>query len=226
LFLPAGKITAIVGANGAGKSTLIKLLCRFYDPDRGAIEIDGVDIRKFNIEELRENLSLHFQEPMQYHETVAQNIAFGDLKRKPQPRELERASELAGAAEFIKELPDGYGTFLGKLFVDGCELSGGQWQRLALARAYFRNAQILILDEPTSAMDSWAESDWFSHLKELARGRIGFVITHRFTIAMRADIIHVIDQGRIEESGTHSELTKKGGKYAESWKSQMRFRRT
>jgi ATP-binding cassette, subfamily B, bacterial len=221
LFIPAGKITAIVGVNGAGKSTLIKLLCRFYDPDEGIIEIDGIDIRKFRVDELRQNLSLHFQEPMQYHETAAQNIAFGDMKREAQLGEIEQAGELAGTTSFIKELPQKYDTFLGKLFVDGCELSGGQWQRLALARAYFRKAQILILDEPTSAMDSWAESDWFGHLRELTAGRIGFVITHRFTIAMRADVIHVIDQGRIQESGTHSELTKIGKKYAQSWDAQM-----
>lgn len=223
LFIPAGNLVAIVGVNGAGKSTLTKLLCRFYDPESGSVEVDGINIKNFDIAKLRENLSLHFQMPIQYHETAAQNIAFGDIDRQPETGEVENAAKLAGAHEFISRLPKGYETMLGKWFVDGCELSGGEWQRIALAKAYFRKSQILILDEPTSFMDSWAEAEWFDHLRELAVNRTGLVITHRFTIAMRADIIHVVHEGKIIESGSHRELLQSDGFYAESWKTQMQI---
>lgn len=221
LFIPAGNIIAIVGVNGAGKSTLIKLLCRFYDPDQGSVEIDNIDIRNFDLAELRKNLSLCFQFPLQYHETAAQNIAFGDIKKLLEPKKIQTAAEQSGAHDFISELPKKYETLLGKWFADGCELSGGQWQRIALARAYYRQAQILILDEPTSFMDSWAEAEWFDNLRNLTVDRTGFVITHRFTIAMRADIIHVVHEGDIIESGSHEELLETDGFYAQSWKSQM-----
>lgn len=223
LFLPAGKITAIVGANGAGKSTLIKLLCRFYDPPKGAIKIDGIDIREFDVDELRRNLSLHFQEPMQYQETVSENIAFGDVDSENVEGGVLEASALAGADLFIEKLPQKYDTLLGKWFVDGCELSGGQWQRIALARAYYRKAPILILDEPTSFMDSWAEVEWFNSLRALLDGKTGFIITHRFTIAMRADVINVMNDGKLVESGTHSELLQQKGFYCESWRAQMQI---
>ena len=221
LFIPAGKIVAIVGVNGAGKSTLIKLLCRFYDPDSGSIEIDGIDLRKFDIKQLRQSISVLFQFPMQFHETAAESIALGAVDSHPTREAVQNAAIYAGAHGFISRLPETYDTLLGKWFVNGCELSGGEWQRIALARAYCRLAPLIILDEPTSFMDSWAEADWFDNLRDLAANRTGFIITHRFTIAMRADIIHVMDEGKIIESGSHDELVSDAGFYATSWKTQI-----
>jgi ATP-binding cassette subfamily B protein len=220
LFIPAGKVVALVGVNGAGKSTLIKLLCRFYDPDSGSIEIDGIDLRQFDITGLRRNISVLFQFPLQFHETAANNIALGSAGDEPSADTIRTAANYAGAHDFISKLPDGYDSLLGKWFVKGCELSGGEWQRVALARTYYRQSPVIVLDEPTSFMDSWAEVDWFDRLRELAVGRTGLVITHRFTIAMRADIIHVMDDGKIIESGSHRELVSDAGFYAESWKAQ------
>ena len=221
LFIPARKVVALVGVNGAGKSTLIKLLSRFYDPTKGVIEIDGVDLRQFNIEELRQRMSVLSQFPVHYHAVAKDNIALGDVARKPDDIAVVKAARRAGAHDFISKLPDGYDTLLGKWFVNGTELSGGEWQRLALARAYFRQAPIVVLDEPTSFMDSWAEVDWFDRFREMVNDNVGIVITHRFTIAMRADIIHVIHEGNIIESGTHKELLESKGFYASSWESQM-----
>jgi ATP-binding cassette, subfamily B, bacterial len=212
---------AIVGVNGAGKSTLIKLLSRFYDPDTGSIEIDGIDIRKFDLKQLRQNISVLFQFPMQFHETAAESIALGAMREEPTREAVQNASIYAGAHGFISRLPQTYDTLLGKWFVNGCELSGGEWQRVALARAYCRQAPLIILDEPTSFMDSWAEAEWFGNLRDLTANRTGFIITHRFTIAMRADIIHVMDEGKIIESGSHDELVNDSGFYATSWKTQI-----
>lgn len=221
LFIPAGQVIALVGVNGAGKSTLIKLLNRFYDPTEGSIEIDGVDLRQFDVRELRQMMAVLFQFPMHYHAPASENIALGDVRKEILESEIKSASRRAGAHDFIMRLPQQYDTLLGRWFIDGMELSGGEWQRLALARAYFRQAPIVVLDEPTSFMDSWAEVDWFDRFRETTVGQTGVVITHRFTIAMRADIIHVIDRGKIIESGNHRELIKADGFYAESWKSQM-----
>jgi ATP-binding cassette subfamily B protein len=221
LFIPAGKLAAIVGVNGAGKSTLIKLLCRFYDPQKGDIKIDGTDLRDFDVTDLQRNLSAYFQFPIRYHETVTQNIAFGDIDRPVDVDRVQSAAVSSGADALIQNLTRGYETLLGKHFADGSELSGGQWQRLTLARAYYRKAPIMFLDEPTSFMDSWSEAEWFEHLRELVTGQTGLIITHRFTIAMRADIIHVVDSGKIIESGTHNQLIAADGFYAESWRSQM-----
>lgn len=220
LTIPAGQIVAIVGDNGAGKSTLLKLLCRFYEPTAGRIELDGIDLRDFSIKQLRRLFTVLFQWPVPYQDTAAMNIAIGDLSAQLSPDEIEAAARGAGAHEIIARLPQGYNTVLGKSFVKGAELSGGEWQRIALARAFARQAQIIILDEPTSAMDSWAEADWLNRFRKLANGRTAIVITHRFTLAMRADMIHVMRQGQIVESGTHDELIAKGGLYAQSWKAQ------
>jgi ATP-binding cassette subfamily B protein len=156
-----------------------------------------------------------------YFTSAAENIALGDLGANPGPTEIEAAARRAGAHEFITRLPQGYDTLLGKWFVNGAELSGGEWQRLALARAFLRRAQIMILDEPTSFMDSWAEIDWFDRFRELANGRTAILITHRFNIAKRADLIYVMDNGQVVESGNHAELVAQGGLYAQSWTAQM-----
>ena len=218
--IPASKITALVGVNGAGKSTLTKLICRFYDPESGYITLDGVDLRHFAQDELRRLITILFQQPVQYHTTAAENIALGDLSAQPTPADIERAAQAAGAEAPIKRLPQKYETVLGKWF-GGAELSGGEWQRVALARAFLRQAPIIILDEPTSAMDSWAEADWLARFRTLTAGRTAIIITHRFTTAMQADVIHVMDVGQIIESGSHEELLTLGGRYAQSWRAQM-----
>jgi ATP-binding cassette, subfamily B, bacterial len=222
LFVAAGSVVALVGVNGAGKSTLIKLLSRFYDTTEGSIEFDGVNVRQFDIKQLRRMMSVLFQFPMQYHALAKENIALGDVESEQLDEAIVTAARRAGAHNFITRLPKQYETLLGKWFVNGTELSGGEWQRLALARAYFRQASIVVLDEPTSFMDSWSEVDWFDRFREMVKGQTGIVITHRFTIAMRADTIHVIEGGDIIESGTHRELLELNGFYAKSWKAQMR----
>jgi len=188
LTIPAGRTVAIVGANGAGKSTLVKLLCRFYDPGSGRIELDGIDIRRFSIEELRRQITVLFQFPVPYHATAAENIALGALRARPDSADIEAAARGAGAHEVITRLPKGYDNLLGKWFADGAELSVGEWQRVALARAFVRQAPIVVLDEPTSFMDSWAEIDWLKRFRTLVSGRTAIIITHRFTTAMRADV--------------------------------------
>ncbi|MCL4294769.1 MAG: ABC transporter ATP-binding protein/permease [Anaerolineae bacterium] len=220
LAIPAGRIVAIVGANGAGKSTLLKLLCRFYDPTAGSIELDGLDIRRLAPADLRRRITVLFQFPVFYHATAGQNIALGDLAVAPGTVEIEAAARGAGAHEFITRLPQAYETLLGKWFADGVELSGGEWQRLALARAFLRQAPLVILDEPTSFMDSWAEAEWLARFRTLVEGRTALVVTHRFTTAMRADVIHVMDNGQIVESGSHADLLRQGGLYAQSWRAQ------
>jgi ATP-binding cassette subfamily B protein len=221
MVIPAGQITAIVGENGAGKTTLIKLLCRFYDPEKGRLTIDGTDIRDLSFSALRQRITVLFQDPVRYHDTVRNNIAFGDIDSSPDIDRIQAAAEAGGADAPINRLPQGYQAVLGKWF-GGAELSGGEWQRLALARAFLRNAEFIILDEPTSAMDSWAEADWLLRFRQLVTGRTALIITHRFTTALQADMIHVAHQGRIVESGSHQQLLAQKGRYAASWSRQMR----
>jgi len=220
LKLPAARITAVVGQNGAGKSTLVKLLCRLYDPERGSVEVDGTDVRDLSVASLRRLITVMFQEPVRYSATVAENISLGDLPAEAALAEIEEAASAAGADPTIRRLPEGYDSLLGKWFAGGTELSVGEWQRIALARAFLRRAPIIVLDEPTSAMDPWAEADWLDRFRRLASGRTAVIITHRFTTAMRADVIHVMEGGRIVESGSHTELLERGGRYAQSWFAQ------
>jgi ATP-binding cassette subfamily B protein len=221
LEIPQGKVVALVGHNGAGKSTLIKLLCRFYDPDAGRILLDGVDIRSLDPVAMRRRIAVLFQAPLHYHASVADNISFGDVEAASDRPRIVQAARDAGALEPIERLDGDFDALLGKWF-GGAELSGGEWQRIALARAFFRRASLIVLDEPTSSMDSWAEQDWLSRFRTLTEGRTGLMITHRFTTAMHADIVHVLDKGRVVESGTHQELVALGGSYARSWAAQMR----
>lgn len=226
LFIPAGRIVAIVGKNGAGKSTLVKLLSRFYDPEQGAIEFDGIDLRAMAVQDLRDRISILFQTPAVYDASVSENIRFGDLARPPGDPAIVEAARNAGADEFIQFLPDGYDSLLGKSFENGNELSAGQWQRIAMARAFLRRSPLVLLDEPTSFMDPWAEHDWFERLRSLCKDRTAVIITHRFSIAMRADLIHLMDHGEVLESGSHRDLVARNGIYAESWKLQMRAHAT
>jgi ATP-binding cassette subfamily B protein len=221
LSIPAGQVAALVGENGAGKTTLIKLLCRFYDPEKGRILIDGTDIRTLSMNELRRRITVLFQEPVRYHDTACNNIAFGDIDSIPDRERIETAARAAGADTPILRLPGTYEAVLGKWF-GGAELSGGEWQRLALARAFLRKAELVILDEPTSALDSWAEADWLLRFRKLVAGRTALIITHRFTTALHADVIHVMEGGRVVESGTHKELLAVRGRYESSWRQQMR----
>jgi ATP-binding cassette subfamily B protein len=220
LRVDAGQVVAVVGPNGAGKSTLIKLLCRLYDPNEGSVELDGTDLRRFGLEELRSRIAVLFQEPIHYATSAAENIAYGDLKNKPELIAIERAAREAGAGEVIERLPHAYETLLGNWFAGGLELSVGEWQRISLARAFLRGAPIILLDEPTSAMDSWAEVDWMKRFRKLVQGRTALIITHRFSTAMQADRIHVMREGQIVESGCHAELVSNGGLYAQSWAAQ------
>ncbi len=221
LFIPAGRVVAVVGKNGAGKSTLVKLLSRFYDPEEGSIELDGIDLRAMDIQDLRNSVSILFQTPPGYDASVKDNIRYGDLAGTCGDSPIIEAARNAGAEEFIERLPNGYDSLLGKSFENGNELSAGQWQRIAMARAFLRRSPLVLLDEPTSFMDPWAEHDWFERLRGLCAGRTAVIITHRFSIAMRADLIHLMDEGEVLESGTHPELVARNGLYAESWKLQM-----
>lgn len=231
LYVPAGRTVAIVGPNGAGKSTLIKLLCRLYDPVEGAVEIDDVDVRAFDVAELRRLVAVLFQEPVRYSQSVADNVRMGSLPAGGHVRaclddvtlaRVRAASAAAGADTLIESLPHGYDTLLGRWFDQGTELSTGEWQRIALARTLLRPSPIVVLDEPTSALDPWAEADWYRRFRDAARGRTSIIVTHRFTTAMQADLIHVMERGAIVESGSHQELLASGGRYARSWNGQAR----
>lgn len=224
LFIPAGKIVAVVGANGAGKSTLLKLLCRFYEPEAGAVLLDQLDLRAIAQADLWRRITVLFQQPLRFHATVAENIGLGDWLATSDAEQLAQVAQAAGADGLIAQLPQAYATVLGKWF-GGTELSGGQWQRLALARAFLRQAPIMLLDEPTSALDAWSEADWMARLRTLltleATQPTVILITHRFTTAMQADMIHVMENGQIVESGAHPDLLAREGRYAQAWWQQM-----
>ncbi len=219
LSIRPGEFVAIVGPNGAGKSTLLKLLGRLYDPQTGSIEIDGVPLQDISLSQLRASMSVLFQSPVHYNASAAENILYGDMTNG-RIGAAECAAAVAGADTVIEALPMGYDTALGKQFLDGAELSHGEWQRLALARCVCRNAPIVILDEPTSAMDPWAELMWADRFRSFAKGRIVLMITHRFTTAMFADVIHVVSDGQIVESGTHEQLLARNGLYSQGWAAQ------
>jgi ATP-binding cassette, subfamily B, bacterial len=209
-----GETVAVVGRNGAGKSTLFKLLCRLYDPTEGRILLDGVDIREFDPDELREQMSAMFQDYVTYQATAAENIGLGDLSRLEDRAHIEHSARRAGADERIERLPKGYDSPLGRWFDQGVSLSGGEWQKIALARAFMREAPILVLDEPTSALDAQAENELFSRLRELAAGRTTLYISHRFSTVRQAGKILLLAHGKLEEHGTHDELMDLGGDYA------------
>src|SRR5882762_5621391 len=216
----AGETLAIVGRNGAGKTTLFKLICRLYDPNEGRILIDGIDIRELDPNELRSQIGAMFQDYVTYQATAAENIGLGNVPDINDRERIELAGKQAGADELISGLPEGYDTALGKWFDHGVNLSGGEWQKVALSRAFMRDARILLLDEPTSALDAQAEYDLFERLRSLTRGRTAVYISHRFSTVRRADRIVFLEHGRLVEEGTHAELMKLNGRYARLFRMQ------
>jgi ATP-binding cassette, subfamily B, bacterial len=210
-----GETVAIVGHNGAGKTTLVKLLARLYDPQSGQVLIDGHDVREYDPDALRGEFGVLFQDYVSYQFTARENIGIGRAERLEDSVAIASAATKSGAAPVIERLPEGYDTVLGKWFDGGVNLSGGEWQKVALGRAFMRDAQILILDEPSAALDAKAEYELFSRLRDLAHGRTALFISHRFSTVRRADRILVFEHGRLIEQGTHAELIALGGRYAE-----------
>jgi ATP-binding cassette subfamily B protein len=223
LQLPPGSSLALVGENGSGKTTIIKLLTRLYTPTSGRICFEGLDLREWDEVALRERIGVIFQDFARYQMRVGENVGVGDEPHFEDQDRWRTAAEMGRAAEFIDELPQRYETQLGKWFRDGRELSGGQWQKIALSRAFMRTgADVLVLDEPTAAMDARAESEVFEHFRRLARSRITILISHRFSTVRMADQIAVLERGRIVERGTHASLTAAGGQYAQLFALQAR----
>ena len=218
--LHAGEVLALVGENGSGKTTLVKLLARLYDPDEGRILLDGHPLGEYSLEELRANLGVIFQDFVRYHLTASDNIAVGRIESRDDRARIEGAAQRALADEVIRKLPDGYEQVIGKRFRTGVDLSGGEWQKIAIARAYMREAQVLILDEPTAALDARAEFEVFQRFKELSEGKTAVLISHRFSSVRMADRILVLSDGMVEQSGTHAELMAQRGRYAELFELQ------
>jgi ATP-binding cassette subfamily B protein len=218
--LQAGEVLALVGENGAGKTTLVKLLARLYDPDEGRILLDGHDLREYDLAALRASVGVIFQDFVRYHLTAAENIAVGRIEARGDRARIEAAAHASLADEVIERLPQGYDQVIGKRFRKGVDLSGGEWQKIAIARAYMRDAQVLILDEPTASLDARSEFEVFQRFKELSLGRTAVLISHRFSSVRMADRILVLAEGHIEAAGTHQELLAAGGRYAELFELQ------
>ncbi len=222
LAIRPGEVIALVGENGSGKTTLVKLLCRLYEATEGRVMIDGIDITRFSIADLRRQISVIFQDYTRYQLSVQDNIWLGNVELPATPDRIAQAAHQSGADAMIQTLPQGYQTLLGKWFKGGEELSGGQWQKIALARAFLREAQLVVLDEPTSAMDAKAEYEVFQKFRALMRDRSALLITHRLATVKMADRIYVLHQGSIVESGTHAELMALRGTYAHLFETQAR----
>jgi ATP-binding cassette, subfamily B, bacterial len=218
--LHAGEVLALVGENGAGKTTLVKLLARLYDPVEGRILLNGHDLREYDLEALRGNMGVIFQDFVRYNLSAGDNIAVGKIAAREDRARIERAAQRSQADEVIARLPRGYQQMVGKRFKDGVELSGGEWQKIAIARAYMREAAVLILDEPTAALDARSEFEVFQRFKELSAGKTAILISHRFSSVRMADRILVLADGQIEAAGTHDELLAQAGRYSELFELQ------
>jgi len=209
-----------VGENGAGKTTLVKLLARLYDPDEGRILLDGRDLKDYDLDDLRANIGVIFQDFMRYHLTAAETIGVGQIDAMTDRERVERAARKGMADEVVASLGNGYDQIIGRRFKDGVDLSGGQWQKIAIARAYMRDAQVMILDEPTAALDARSEFEVFERFKELSDNKTAVLISHRFSSVRMADRILVLADGKVEASGTHAQLMSQGGRYTELFELQ------
>jgi ATP-binding cassette subfamily B protein len=218
--LHPGERVALIGENGQGKTTIVKLITRLYDPTEGEILLDGIDLREYNLEDLYREIGVIFQDFMRYEMTARENIAVGKIEDVNYLELLKGAAEKSLADEVIERLPRGYDQMLGRRFDGGVDLSGGEWQKIALARAYLRDAQVLILDEPTAALDARSEYEVFQRFAELTTGKSALFISHRFSTVRMADRIVVLENGRIAEDGSHDELFSLGGRYAEMFELQ------
>ncbi|MBD2715763.1 ABC transporter ATP-binding protein [Microvirga sp. STR05] len=218
--LQAGEKLALVGENGAGKTTLVKLLARLYDPTEGRILLDGYDLREYDPAELRQEIGVIFQDFVRFQLPAGQNLAVGRIEEKDNRPRIEQAASLSLADSVIAKLPGGYEQMIGRRFNGGVDLSGGEWQKIALGRAYMRDAQLLILDEPTAALDARAEYEVFQRFKDLTQGKTAILISHRFSTVRMADRILVIEHGQFVEIGSHEELLARGGRYAELFQLQ------
>jgi ATP-binding cassette subfamily B protein len=215
-----GQRIALIGENGQGKTTVVKLITRLYDPTEGEILLDGVDLREYSIEDLHREMGVIFQDFMRYEMTVKENIGVGRVDVPHSEEEIEAAAQKSLAAEVVKKLASGYNQMLGRRFVSGVDLSGGEWQRIALARAYLRDAQLLVLDEPTAALDAKSELEVFERFAELTAGKMALLISHRFSTVRMADRIVVLADGQLVEEGSHQQLMALGGRYAEMFEMQ------
>ena len=218
--LRAGEVLALVGENGAGKTTLVKLLARLYDPDEGRILLDGRDLKDYDLDDLRANIGVIFQDFVRYHLSAGENIGVGDVADMDNRERIAEAARKGMADEVVASLPNGYDQLIGRRFKTGVDLSGGQWQKIAIARAYMRDAQVMILDEPTAALDARSEFEVFQRFKDLSEGRTAVLISHRFSSVRMADRILVLANGKVEASGTHAQLMAQGGRYAELFELQ------
>ena len=218
--LAPGEVLALVGENGAGKTTLVKLLARLYDPVEGRVLLDGRDLRDYDLDALRTAIGVIFQDFVRYNLAAADNIAVGRIDARGDRKRIEAAASAALADDVVAKLPNGYDQMIGKRFQGGVDLSGGEWQKMAIARAYMRDAQVLILDEPTAALDARAEYEVFQRFRELSARRSAVLISHRFSSVRMADRILVLSDGKVEASGTHGDLLAAGGRYAELFELQ------